>query len=251
MALTASRALRPASISDYRFPVPASVAFYKNEVVGIERAGANAGKVIPMDLAAAVNPIRIGFAGDDLASTATDRTINVKSGGPEYWTQWFTNSTSTNAVAATDVGNECYFADAGTVTITRGRFKAGIVIAVDSTKGVLVLPVAFASAPAAQAPTAPTIAFAANAVAPAAIVNGAVYDVPTTAGASTITLPAAAADGTTASFAADGTKNGHTVQYVDETGTTNLTTALTASKRHLVIVTKNGGKWFATAYVGP
>jgi hypothetical protein len=95
-------------------------------------------------------------------------------------------------------------------------------------------------------------AFAANAIAvPSNPETGTVYDVPTTAGASTITLPAAAAEGTEISFVADGTKNGHTVQFVDATGTTNLTTALTASKRLLVKCIHLNDKWYANAYIGP
>ncbi len=52
-------------------------------------------------------------------------------------------------------------------------------------------------------------------------------------------------------FVADGTKNGHTVTYRDATGTVALTTALTASKRHLVVATFLNGLWNANAYVGP
>lgn len=83
------------------------------------------------------------------------------------------------------------------------------------------------------------------------VVNNAVYDVGTTGAASTVTLPATPADGIRISFVADGTKNGHTVQFRDATGPANLTTALTASKRFLVICTSLGGKWFANAYVSP
>jgi hypothetical protein len=97
-------------------------------------------------------------------------------------------------------------------------------------------------------------AFAANAITPAAtaLSHDAIYDVPTTAGVSTITLPAASAIGTRVSFCADGTKNGHTVQYIDATGSVALTTALLASKRHLVICVKESATiWVANAYVGP
>jgi hypothetical protein len=80
---------------------------------------------------------------------------------------------------------------------------------------------------------------------------GAIYDIPTTAGASTVTLPANALEGTEVTFVADGTKNGHTVQYRDATGPTNLTTALTLSKRHLVRCAFLNGKWVANAYVAP
>lgn len=94
-------------------------------------------------------------------------------------------------------------------------------------------------------------AYTANDSAPTSIPTGAIIDVPTTGAASTITLPAAPPDGTWAIFTADGTKNAHTVQYRDATGPTNLTTALTASKRHEVLVSALGGKWFANAYVSP
>jgi hypothetical protein len=81
--------------------------------------------------------------------------------------------------------------------------------------------------------------------------SGAVYDIPTTAAASTVTLPATATEGTILYFVADGTKNGHTVQYRDATGPVNLTTALTASKRHLVIAVALNGLWNCNAYVSP
>ena len=85
----------------------------------------------------------------------------------------------------------------------------------------------------------------------AGVIPHAVYDVPTTGAASTITLPASSIEGATIQFVADGTKNAHTVTYRDATGPTALTTALLASKRHLVVATYLGGKWFANAYVSP
>lgn len=51
---------------------------------------------------------------------------------------WWTNDTGT-AVAATDIGDPCYIKDDVTVTAdSTGRSVAGMVLAVDSTKGVLV-----------------------------------------------------------------------------------------------------------------
>jgi hypothetical protein len=94
-------------------------------------------------------------------------------------------------------------------------------------------------------------AYTSNDTAPASIVSGGVYDVPATGANSTITLPAAPADGTHAIFVADGTKNSNTVQYRDATGPVNITTALTASKRHMVHVTALNGIWNAIAYVSP
>lgn len=81
--------------------------------------------------------------------------------------------------------------------------------------------------------------------------SGTTYDIPTTGAASTVTLPATAAEGTILYFTADGTKNGHTVQYRDASGPVNLTTALTASKRHLVVAIRQGSLWFCNAYVSP
>ena len=66
--------------------------------------------------------------------------------------------------------------------------------------------------------------------------------------ASTIDLPDGN-EGDVIYFSADGVKNGHTVQYRD--GTTPITTALTAAKRHLVVCLFLDGTWRANAYVSP
>lgn len=51
---------------------------------------------------------------------------------------WWNNDTGT-AVAATDIGDPCYIKDDVTVTAdSTGRSVAGMVLAVDSAKGVLV-----------------------------------------------------------------------------------------------------------------
>lgn len=78
---------------------------------------------------------------------------------------------------------------------------------------------------------------------------GTVFDIPTTAGASTVTLPADAQEGCVLYFAADGVKNGHTVQYRDVA--TAITAALTLSKRHLVQCVFLNGGWTAIAHVSP
>lgn len=192
--------------------------------------------------------IFLGFSVRKVDASTADKKINVDL-IDEVVLHWFVNATSTDAVAATDFGKDCYLLDDQTATITAaGHAFLGRVWGVDATKGVLVQKGSRSGAVAAQ----PAVgAYTSNDFAPAAIVNGGLYDVPTTGAASTITLPAAAQDGTIARFTADGTKNVHTVQYRDETGTANLTTALTAAKRHLVEVAKRGGKWFANAYVSP
>ncbi len=96
-------------------------------------------------------------------------------------------------------------------------------------------------------------AFAAGAMAPSAaqLTHNAVHDVPTTAANSTISLPAASVTGTRVFFSADGTKNGHTVQFLDATGAVALTAALTASKRFLAIAQKLGTVWAVTVTSAP
>jgi hypothetical protein len=194
--------------------------------------------------------ISIGILNDTVDASSADKSVSVDL-EEGIWISWFANATSTDAVASTDVGKLGYHPDDSTVAITpAGHVLAGRIWKVDSVKGVAVQKLdTAADLPTGGLPTVGT--YTSNDFAPADIVNGGVYDVPTTGAASTITLPAASADGTVAYFAADGTKNAHTVQYRDATGPTNLTTALTASKRHLVVVAKRGGKWFANAYVSP
>jgi hypothetical protein len=107
-----------------------------------------------------------------------------------------------------------------------------------------------AHGPALISKAAPAFA-AADCVIPSNPETGTVYDVPTTAANSTVTLPAAAREGTIIYFVADGTKNGHTVQYRDATGPVNLTGALTASKRHAVTAIHLNDLWYATVVAAP
>jgi hypothetical protein len=202
------------------------------------------GEVRPVTSTSGGLPIGIFAEDKDATSAAKAVTVELE---PEIWGEWFDNATSTDAIVAGDVGKICYHADDQTVGILGGRTPAGRIWKVDSTKGVLVQrldPVALAGLPVVGA-------MASNDYAPTVVENGAIYDVPTTAAGSTVTLPAAALDGTRVSFVADGTKNGHAVTYRDATGPTSLTTALTAAKRHLVICEKRDSKWYANAYVSP
>lgn len=205
------------------------------------------GKVVPAQNAAAV--LYIGLFDEDVDATAADAPVGVDL-LEEVTLLRFVNATAGDAIAATDVGKLCYFLDDQTVQITPTPRLAGRVWEV-SAAGVMVEKLPVDVLGVAPAPALP--AYVANDSVPtsAQIVNGGIYDVPATGAASTITLPAGAPDGTSIQFAADGTKNGHTVQYRDATGPTNLTAALTASKRHLVVATKLGGKWFANADVSP
>lgn len=160
------------------------------------------------------------------------------------------NNSGTSAITQSGVDKVCYVEDDNTVAAT-GSVVAGVVKRIDANGQVCVLS---ASGPldSSGGRTGATQVYTANdLVLAASPANGLVFDVPTTAAASTITLPATAIEGSRIFFAADGTKNGHTVQYRDATGPVNLTTALTASKRHLTMCQFLGGKWTANAYVSP
>ncbi len=208
------------------------------------RAVLVAGEVVPATATSGGHPIGIFAEDKDATSAAKAVTVELE---PEIIAEWFLNATSTDAIVAADVGKICYHADDQTVGILGGRVAAGRIWKVDATKGVLVQRLD----PSALSGLPLVVAFTSNDFAPAGIENNAVYDVNTTGAASTVTLPAAALDGTRCYFVADGTKNGHTVTYRDATGPVALTTALTASKRHCVVCIKRDSKWYANAYISP
>lgn len=245
-ALAADKPRRQEAWRYKEFTLKSGSIAYKGGRAAIEVA---TGKVVPASSATGLVPIGVFFKKVD--ASLADKTVTVDL-EREVTIEFFANAGGGDAVLATDVGTLVYMLDDATVTRTAtGRSIAGVVWQVDSTKGVgiqkldaLPIPPALNAVPSAGS-------FTANDWAPTGITQGGLYVCPTTAAASTITLPAAASDGTVAYFTADGTANGHTVQYRDATGPTNLTTALTASKRHLVVVSKVGGKWFANAYVSP
>lgn len=163
----------------------------------------------------------------------------------------FVNSGSTGACAQTDIGKRAYFVDNQTVSIlpTAGP-SAGIIWDVSATDGVLIEPeMAPVRGPSYTA--APAVTFAAGDCAIARPGRGLHYLVPTTAANSTISLGSTGAvRGDTICFTADGTVNGHTVQY--RTGTTNISAALTASKAHGVTLVFDGTLWaVAGAIVSP
>lgn len=210
----------------------------------------NTGKVRPA--IAGLGYVEIGTFEETVDASAADTLVNVNLNRQvvvEYWV-----NSGTNAVAATDLLAMAYNEDDNTVGISQAGFSpAGRIWGVDSVRGVAVerLPnVGVGSLAGLRLNQSPAISFAANdAVIADYPISGAVYDVPMTAAASTISLPANAHEGTVLRFAADGTKNGHTVQYRDVA--TAITTALTASKRHLVECVFKGTKWYANAYVSP
>jgi hypothetical protein len=194
-----------------------------------------------------------------------DETVDATSGAlpvsidleVEIQVERFVNATSTDAIAATDVGSMAYMVDDQTVGILPqlagvGRSIAGRILDVDATKGIAIEKL-YAQPRNAPPLIASIPAYTANNSSPATLVNGAVYDVPTQGAASTITLPAAAPDGTTVTFVADGVKNGFTTVYTDATGSVALNTIAQtpASKRHLAVCTKSVGKWSVNVFASP
>lgn len=182
----------------------------------------------------------------------TDASAAVKSVQVELFNElrahWYVNGAS---IAATDAGKYCYFDDDQTVILTpSGGTPAGTILAVDSVSGVLVAPLPLGLAAGEVLTLGASLSFSSNdIVIPDYPRSGTVYDVPTTAGVSTITLPTNAYPGTELTFVADGTKNGHTVQY--RQGATAITAAATASKRHLAKAVFLGTQWSAVIGISP
>lgn len=252
-ALFAARASSEQSFAARKFTLASGLKAWTN---GIAVLDLTTGTVKPAT-SASDSFLILGKFAEDVDATAAAQLVKVnliREVRAEWFAQDATFTANVAGATSVDVGKIAYMLDDQTVTATAsGRSIAGRVWAVE-TRGVLVEradTAAQAVNTAAQRIGVAT-AYVANDSAPATVTNGAVYDVPTTTAATTITLPAAAAIGTQVTFCADGTKNGHTVQYRDATGPTNLTTALTASKRHMAICTKiTATAWVANAYISP
>lgn len=247
-ALAAERARRFEALKNIDMTLKSGTKAYQGGQCFLELA---TGKVVPGTATSAGAGYRfLGVFLNTVDATSADKTVRVDLQA-EVLIEWFANGTSTDQVQATDVGGVAYTLDDQTVSILgTGKTPAGRIWKVDSVKGVAIERL-HGAYPLPVAPQLSLPAFAANDSAPTAVVNGAVYDVPTTAGASTVTLPNAAADGTVIYVCADGTKNGHTVTVRDSSGPTALTAALTASKRLLIVCAKNAGKWTANAAIAP
>ena len=233
------------------FPLAVTTKAFQGAIAALDLS---TGKVEPGH--AETDLFVIGKFAETVDATLAEKLVNVDL-GMEIQIEWWDNSVS-NALDAADVGSICYVEDDQSVgSSPTGRSIAGRVWAVDSIRGVAVqkleaLPATTSSLGGLGAEEIDPGAFAAGDLDLADSPNsGSVHDIPTTAAASTVTLPATAVEGTILYFVADGTKNGHTVQYRDATGPVNLTTALTASKRHQVTAIFLNGKWTANAYVSP
>lgn len=222
---------------------------WKHARVGVIMVGANAGKVAEANSAPYMFNIGTALRTYDASAADVVGTVELDQ---EIETEFFANG---SAIAATDVLKMCSFLDdqtvvhgtAAAVAATLGSQLAGRIWGVDATRGVRVERLRQGMPASALITALP--AYTANDVAPAAIIDGAIYDIPTTAAAVTISLPTTPPDGIRATLIADGTKNGHTVTVRDVA--TAITAALTASKRLRIEITSLGGKWFASAAIGP
>ncbi len=154
---------------------------------------------------------------------------------------YFDNDTVAPVTAAY-TGQLVYLKDNHTATLTAtNNSVAGIcwgVATVDGASRVLVegvAPTPLVVGGSALVVDSTSAVFTSNDWAPtgASLVSGTLYIEGATAAASTITLPSTGvADGTRIFVMANGTDNGHTVTV--RQGTTAITAALTASKKHLV-----------------
>jgi hypothetical protein len=249
-ALTHERQSHQEVWQSHQFTLASGNKAWKNAVIAFDLG---TGKVVPAELA--TDLFVIGKAAETVDATAGDKLVNVRL-AREIIVEWLANDAA--SIAATDIGGLCYLKDDQSVTITpTGASIAGRIWAVDSARGVAVefldaIPDSLVSLTGLLAQETTLSAFASNNIdVPASPVSGAMYEIPSTGAASTVTLPATADEGTILYFLADGTANAHTVQYRDATGPTNITTALTASKRHMVIAAFLNSKWRANAYVSP
>lgn len=245
-ALSANKALNREVWEDRTFTLKSGELVYKGALVAIEL-----GTAYVVEATGAADEFVIGTAMEKVDATSAAKSIPVRL-ERSIPIIYFANGSS---IVAADHGKLCYVSDDQTVSLTQaaaGALAVGRVWAVDSARGVaveLVQPIP--PVPLSLSEVDPG-AFAANdLVIGASPSSGSLYDIPATAAASTVTLPATATEGTELTFVADGTKNAHTVQYRDATGPVNLTTALTASKRHMVKAVFLNSKWNAIAYTSP
>jgi hypothetical protein len=246
-ALAANKALNREVWNDHTFTLKSGENVFKGALIAFEL-----GTAFVVEATGASDELVIGTAMEAVNATAAAKSIAVRL-EREVNILYLANGSS---IATANQGQLCYVTDDQTVSLTpiaAGASLAGRIWTVDSVRGVGVELIAGLTTGGAILSQTALPAHAANDVilTAALAVPGSIYDIATTAGASTVTLPAGVAEGTELTFVADGTKNGHTVQYRDATGPTNLTTALTASKRHMVIAVFLNGIWNANAYVSP
>lgn len=242
-ALSDNRFLNREVWKDRTFTAKSGELIYKGATVAIQR-----GTGYVVEATGASNEIVIGIAMEKVDATSAAASIAVdliRSFEVVYFSNYGT-------IASTDIGEIGYVKDDNSVSLTptsTGGSVLGRVWAVDSVRGVAVevdpdlRNGELLLEQTALSWTANDVAIASNPP------TGAVYDIPTTTGASTVSLPATAREGTVLTFVADGTKNGHTVTYRDVT--TAISAALTASKRHQARCVYLNGGWTIITTVSP
>lgn len=243
-ALSTARRIREERWSYKQFPL-AAVAVYQGGAAVIDTSTGYVTKGAASTTLKAIGTFAESV--DNSAGSAGDKSVNVKL-SHEVVTYRFVNGSAGNAIAATDIGKLCYFLDDQTVSIIAAAHSvAGIVWDVDTTKGVAVELLAPVAEPLT---TGATLAFTAADCAIDAPGNRKHYKIPTSAANSTVSLgTTGAVRGDQITFTADGTANGHTVTYRD--GSTAISAAATASKRHTAICTFDGTVWTCALSVGP
>lgn len=129
------------------YPVAAGVKCIQGGIAAMAISGGTAGYVKPA--IAATNLVCVGRF-DENFDNSTGSAGGVSTDSPPGRTVcrvtsgafWYDNSSSGDAIAQANVMGLCYLVDDATVALTDGsgaRSIAGIVLAVDATKGVLVL----------------------------------------------------------------------------------------------------------------
>lgn len=246
-ALSAAKALNKHAIArDATFTLASGQTVWRGALIAIKLG---TGTVV--EATGASDELVIGVAMRDVNASAAAKPLAVEFPTPMAGI-YFANGSS---IAATDLGAICYVADDQTVSLTpiaSGASIAGRIWGIETARGVLVEILRPISQSVGLAQRALPAHVSNDVIVTSALaIHGTVFDIATTASATTVTLPATAIEGTELTFVADGAKNGHTVQYRDATGPANLTTALPASKRHRVVATYLNGAWTASAYISP
>lgn len=241
-ALSSEKMIATEAWQTHLFPL-AAVKVYKNSAVFLD-----GGYCTNVPSASAVPLGTAQETVDNSGGSAGAKSVNVRL-PEEINAIWFANSASSDAIAATNRGQTAHFVDDQTVALlSTGRAKAGIILDVDTVRGVLVAVKYLPVSP--RLTSAAAVAFASNDIAIASPVPGAMYRIPTTGAASTVSLGnTGSMAGDVVYFVADGTANGHTVTYRD--GSTAISAAATASKRHVAQCIYNGALWACSLVVGP
>ncbi len=252
-ALSSSRRIREERAAYKQFPL-AAVSVFQGGAACIDTA---TGYVTKAAANTALKVIGL-FAEnvDNSGGSAGDLSANVKL-AKEVVGYRFVNGATSDAIVSADIGKFCYFLDDQTVSILPGsNAVAGVVLDVDAALGVLVELVGpegsgdLDSAHEESLTAGADLEFTTNACAIATPGRNVHRKVPTTGAASSISLgTTGAVRGDMVVFTADGSANGHTVTYKD--GSTAISAAATASKRHTAICFFDGAAWTCALSVGP